>query len=84
MMPSLPTCPRVVLCRAAAAAYVGVSAGTFDSMVAEGQMPAAWRIGSRLVWDLRRLDAALDELPHAEDAAMKDTAPNGWDQTCQP
>ena len=79
-----PNLPPRGLNRAVAAAYIGVSIGTFDAMVADGRMPAAWRMGTRLVWDLRRLDAALDELPNSGDAPVTDAAAEGWDKSCQP
>jgi hypothetical protein len=45
-----------------AAAYVGVSAGKFDDMVADGRMPAAISIDTRRVWDIRAVDKAFDAL----------------------
>jgi exosome complex RNA-binding protein Rrp42 (RNase PH superfamily) len=51
--------------------YIGVSAGKFDEMVADGRMPRPVRIDGRKVWDIRSLDLAFDELPKAE--------PNSWD-----
>ena len=51
------------LSRAEASRYVGISATTFDLLVADGRMPKPKRIGSRTVWDLRALDAAFDALP---------------------
>ncbi len=60
--------------REQAAAWVNVSATTFDRMVADGRMPRARRIDGRVVWDLRELEAKFDQLPHdGEDA------PNPWD-----
>jgi excisionase family DNA binding protein len=56
------TLPRG-LSRREAAAYVGVSPTTFDAMVADGQMPKPKHIGTRRVWDRRRVDEAFDELP---------------------
>jgi predicted DNA-binding transcriptional regulator AlpA len=49
--------------RVRAAAYVGVSPGKFDEMVADGRMPRPKEIDRRLVWDVRELDTAFDELP---------------------
>jgi predicted DNA-binding transcriptional regulator AlpA len=51
--------------RAQAAAYIGVSPGTFDKMVADERMPAPRCINARRLWDIRELDAAFDDLPHA-------------------
>jgi predicted DNA-binding transcriptional regulator AlpA len=45
-----------------AAAYIGVSAGKFDDMVADGRMPQPISIDSRRVWDLRAIDRAFDAL----------------------
>lgn len=47
-----------------AAAYIGVSVGTFDKLVTAGAMPAARMLESRRVWDIMELDRAFDELPH--------------------
>jgi hypothetical protein len=58
--PSLP--PRG-LQREVAAQYVGVSAGKFDEMVADGRMPAPKRIDARKVWDRMALDLAFSGLP---------------------
>jgi excisionase family DNA binding protein len=60
--PSLP--PRG-LSREEAAAYVGVSPGTFDKMVAAGEMPAPKMIRARRVWDRVALDTAFAALPDA-------------------
>lgn len=51
------------LSREQAAAYFGVSAGTFDAMVRDGRAPGPKVINSRLVWDRVALDAAFDALP---------------------
>jgi excisionase family DNA binding protein len=48
--------------RVEAAFYVGVSATTFDKLVADGRMPKAKQIGGRKVWDRREIDLAFDEL----------------------
>ena len=50
--------PRRGLSRQEAARYVGISTSTFDKLVQEGKMPQPFRIGSRTIWDLRKLDAA--------------------------
>lgn len=58
--------PRLVK-REAAASYVGVSPTTFDEMVKDGRMPRAKRLrGRRKAWDVRALDAAIDDLPNAD------------------
>ncbi|MFG1256345.1 hypothetical protein V5F79_03405 [Xanthobacter flavus] len=63
------------LSRAEAAAYIGVSAGTFDQLVKDGRMPPAKRINSRTVWDRRKLDAAFDALP---DGAQEENRDDPW------
>ena len=55
------------LSRVRAAAYVGVSPGTFDVMVADGRMPRPKRINSRVIWDRRQLDEAFEALPDERD-----------------
>lgn len=59
--------PRRGLSRIEAARYVGISTTTFDKLVHEGKMPQPFRIGSRVIWDLRKLDAAFDELSGPEE-----------------
>lgn len=54
--------PRRGLRREESARYVGVSPTKYDEMVREGVMPRPWRIGGCVVWDIRKLDAALDSL----------------------
>ena len=59
-----PTLAPRLICRDAAAAYVGVSPNTFDKMIADGLMPSPRRLTERrLAWDMRQLDAAIDRLP---------------------
>jgi predicted DNA-binding transcriptional regulator AlpA len=66
--------PRRGLSRDEAAMYVGVSATTFDKLVADGRMPQPRRIDSRKVWDIRSLDLHFDALPiHGVDASQ-----NSW------
>lgn len=55
-------CARL-LSRVEAAGYVGVSPTTFDKMIADKLMPAAKRVYSRTLWDVRQLDAAIEDLP---------------------
>jgi len=62
-----PTLAPRLIARAAAAAYVNVSPTTFDEMVMGGSMPKPKRlIGRRKAWDVRELDAAVDNLPNAD------------------
>lgn len=68
--PSLP--PRG-LCRAEAAAYVGISPNMFDQVVEDGRMPGPKRINTRKVWDRLALDIAFASLPGEDEA-------NPWDE----
>ena len=62
--------------RVTAAAYVGVSATTFDKLVLDGSMPSPIAIRSRKVWDRFELDAAFEYL--VETSAS--TERNEWDE----
>lgn len=68
-----PNLPPRLISRAAAAAYVGVSPGTFDQKVKDGDMPQPKIINRRRLWDVRELDAAIDALPSEGDK-------NPWDE----
>ena len=57
------------LSRAQCALYLAISAGTFDSLVADGTMPAPIRFGRRRVWDRGAIDSAVDRLSNAPRAA---------------
>jgi predicted DNA-binding transcriptional regulator AlpA len=60
-----PTLAPRLISRQAAAAYVSVSPTTFDAMVKDGRMPRPKRlVGCRKAWDVRALDAAIDDLPN--------------------
>lgn len=61
--------------RPCAAAYIGVSVGKFDDMVADGRMPKPRQIDARLVWDRLQLDEAFSALPSNDE----DNDPNPWD-----
>jgi len=54
------------LSREQAAAYFGVSPGTFSEMVQDGRAPSPKVINRRLVWDRHALDMAFDSLPDKE------------------
>ena len=69
--------PRRGLSRSEAARYVGVSMPTFDLLVGNGQMPQPFRIGRRVIWDLRKLDAAFDVLSGPEEGT-------GWEDWDNP
>lgn len=58
--------PRRGLSCAESADYIGVSVTKFLEMVGDGRMPKAKEIDRRRVWDIRKLDAAFDELPGDE------------------
>jgi excisionase family DNA binding protein len=64
------------LSRQEAARYVGISTTKFDELVREGEMPQPFRIGSRTIWDLRKLDAAFDLLSGPEET----NSFTDWDQ----
>jgi predicted DNA-binding transcriptional regulator AlpA len=54
--------PRRLLNREEASVYVGLSARKFDQLVADGRMPKPTRIDGRTVWDIRKIDEAIDVL----------------------
>ena len=64
------------LSRQEAAAFIGISATTFDELVAEGLMPQPRRIRSRAIWDADELRAAFKALPHDNDDSDKE--PDTW------
>ncbi len=66
--------PRRGLSRDEAAMYIGISAGKFDEMVADGRMPEPVKIDSRKLWDIRSLDMAFDALPRENE-----TDGSSWD-----
>lgn len=64
------------LSREQAANYIGIGLTKFDKMVKDGRMPRPKRLDGRVVWDLRKLDAAFDAL---EDDDPDKPEPNPWD-----
>jgi predicted DNA-binding transcriptional regulator AlpA len=58
-----PTLAPRLVSREAAAAYVCVSPTKFDELVRDGRMPRPRRLDGRKAWDVRQLDAAVDDLP---------------------
>ena len=68
--------PPRLIDRPAAAAYVNVSPITFDKMQMQGLMPRPRKVsGTRIAWDVRELDRAVDALPHRGEQQSDD----GWD-----
>jgi predicted DNA-binding transcriptional regulator AlpA len=61
------------LSREEAARYVGVGTTKFDELVGDGRMPKPFKVDGRVLWDIHRLDAAVDALADAP-------ASNPWDQ----
>jgi predicted DNA-binding transcriptional regulator AlpA len=62
-----PTLAPRLISRDAAAAYVNVSPTKFDVMVRDGRMPRPKRLGGRRkAWDVRALDAAVDDLEDSD------------------
>ena len=66
--------PRRLLSRDEAAMYIAMSPSTFDKLVNDGRMPEPIAIGDRRVWDIRKLDLAIDELADGNYAPKK----NSW------
>jgi predicted DNA-binding transcriptional regulator AlpA len=64
--------PRRALRLRDAASYIGVSARKFQQLVAEGQMPKSFKLHGCVLWDIRRLDEAIDCLSDTDDS-------NPWD-----
>jgi len=54
--------------REQAAAYVGIGTTLFDQMVKDGKFPKPAKINARVLWDRKKLDAALDDLFDADGA----------------
>lgn len=70
------------LSRFDAAAYVGISATTFEKLVGDGRMPPPKRINRRMVWDRRSLDEAFEALPETSELNPWDSMPD--DQKAAP
>jgi len=74
-----PNVPIRGLSRVEAAAVVGVSASTFDRLVADGLMPPPRQVYSRSIWDILEVNQAFDSLPHAESAnSIFGDSASGW------
>ena len=74
-----PTLPPRLIGREAAAAYASISPTKFDELVRDGRMPRPRCIDARKAWDVRQLDAAIDNLP-VDGGAVDDT----WDDAHAP
>jgi len=59
------TQPRRGLSREESARYVGIGTTKFDEMVADKRMPKPFKIDGRVVWDIRELDEAFENLKSA-------------------
>lgn len=57
--------------REAAAAYVGVSPTKFDGWVRDGRMPAGVAVDGCVLWDVRALDVAFDDLLYGGSATSR-------------
>ncbi len=62
--------------REEAAHYVGISPRKFDAWVDARLMPQPCRIEGVVLWDIRQLDLALDEMFDHSD----EREPNPWDE----
>lgn len=69
------------LSRGETAAYIGVSATKFDEMVRAGVMPPPKKVGSRNIWDLRKVDACFDAIPGDQDTAADDDSWSDLDES---
>jgi hypothetical protein len=69
------TLPRRGLSRDEAAAYLGVSPSTFDTLRDAGKVEPPRLIGARKLWDIRELDLAFDALPREDSPATG----SSWD-----
>jgi hypothetical protein len=84
-----PSPPPAGMSRAKVARYIGVSANTFDKLVAAGTMPASIAVPGlrRRVWLRRQIDAALAQLagvpPPAPRPSTDEDQPNEWDSVLQ-
>lgn len=77
---ALPLPAARLLSRPEAAAYAGVSASTFDKMMADGLMPPPVRVYARTLWDVRQLDMSIDALLDSSDSLNGDGSDNNdWD-----
>jgi hypothetical protein len=73
-------CPRdpIGLSAEEAAAFVGVSVGTFESAVAQGLMPAARQLFGRTLWDADEIALAFRRLPKRQNQGKLAEARVDW------
>lgn len=75
-----PSLAPVGISREQAAALIGVSVSLFDRLIAEGKMPDARVLHSRLVWDVAEVVDAFRALPRRTEHIDADAAgSNPWD-----
>ena len=73
-----PECPRRGLRRPEAALYVGVSPSKFDEMVKDHRMPQPKLVDGCVIWDVRALDSAFDDLPERDSEGSMSGALDTW------
>ena len=73
-----PPSPRL-LAKPEAAAYAGIGTTFFDRLVAEGIMPEPLRLSTRALWDIRALNAAIDDLCDSAGLVEGQGPDNDWD-----
>ena len=72
MASSEPMITRRGLSRIEAARYIGLCPSKFDQLVKDGRMPKSIKIDGRVVWDIRELDDAFEDL-------KDEPSSNPWD-----
>lgn len=77
---ALPVENRRVLSRSEAASYSGVSIGTFDRLVRQGQLPPPLPFTGVRRWDKAALDTALDTLSGLGRRDARESALDLWRQ----
>lgn len=58
-----------------AAAFLGISPRTFEKLWRHHQLPQPYRLGRRLLWDIRALEKYVDSLGSTADESPSD---EGW------
>jgi predicted DNA-binding transcriptional regulator AlpA len=62
-----------------AAAFIGVSAGTFYKAVENGLMPEPFELFGRKIWSATEIEAALKRLPRRGAPSQDGADPDLWD-----